>query len=140
MKTSMKIVAAALVLLGSAFFAAAQARTQDESMTVMNSNGESVGTIKNFLIDGNGNIAFVVVSHDRMAGGCQKDIAVPIGAFAYDREKDQVVLDISQQQLDSAPEFTASALNDPSFAGRMYEYFGQAPAWTHEDAQSDGLE
>ncbi len=128
-------IAAVLFLVGFASLAHAlapgtAAQNANESLMVKDSNGDYIGTVSNALQDQSGNILFVVLSLGETPGNVDKMIAVPLTAFSYDHESGSLVVSISKEQLTSAPEFNASALDDPQFAERVFRYFGEAPAWT----------
>ncbi len=131
MEKSLALVTAAVFLLFGNIVLAAGLSDQDETMVIKNSKGEYLGTVKDLLIDSSGRVIFVIVSHgEEREGISRKDIAVPAVAFSYDRDQDRVVLDIAKDQLDAAPEFTVSELDDPLFSERVFQFFGLAPFWS----------
>ncbi len=128
-------VAAVLVLVGFGSLAHAlvpgtAAQDTKESLIVKDFKGAYVGTVSNALQDQSGNILFVVLSLGETPGQVDKIVAVPLNDFSYDHENRSLVVNIRKEQLTAAPEFNASALDDPHFAERVYRYFGEAPAWT----------
>ena len=113
------------------------------ALAVKNSKGEYVGTVKNALVDSSGNIAFVILSLGEPIAERRKEIAVPPGAFSYDHENEDFVLDVSKEELAAAPEFAISDLNDPAFAEKVYRFFGLRAPWTEGgklDVNFDGIE
>ncbi len=104
------------------------ATDQVEGLAVKNWKGEYIGTVKHVLTDSsNGNIVFVLLSLGQEGS---KEIAVPVKSFSsYDFENGFLVLNVSKEILDAAPEFHASDLSDPEFVGRVYHFFGLAPFW-----------
>ncbi len=110
-------------------FGIANAATdQIEGLAVKNWKGENIGTVKHVLTDSsNGNIVFVLLSLGQEGS---KEIAVPVKSFSsYDFENGYLVLNVSKEILDAAPEFHISDLKDPEFVGRVYSFFGLAPSW-----------
>jgi hypothetical protein len=79
-----------------------------------------------------GEIVFVIVSLETGENKEIKEIAVPWALFSIDKGKGGLVLNISKKQLDSAPEYQASNLEDPEFVGRTYRFFALTPPWTEE--------
>jgi hypothetical protein len=79
-----------------------------------------------------GNIVFVIVSLETGQNKESKEIAVPWVLFSIDKENGALVLSISKKQLDSAPEYDASSMEDPEFVRRIYYFFASAPPWTKE--------
>ncbi len=135
MRKSLTLIIVAILIgyvsIAQAITDKAKKESREEALLVKNSKGESVGTIKDALTDSSGNIVFVILS---LTGGESraKEVAVPLTAFSYDSENETIVLDVSNEQLAAAPQFEESDLNDPGFPGRVYQFFGQAPAWTGE--------
>ncbi len=117
-------VVTAVMLTSFACILSAGAQTLDEqeALAVWNSNGETVGTITNALIDSSGNIGFVIVSIGK------KEIAVPAESFSKSSEG-KLLLDVGKEKLDAAPEFQDSDLTNPNFAGGVYQFFGLMPSW-----------
>jgi hypothetical protein len=101
---------------------------KQDTLVVINPEGEAIGTIEGALQDPLGKVAFVVVKLDEENG--RKDIVVPLTAFSAGGEKGAVVLDIDKDMLASAPEFDASKLEDPTYAGNLYKFYGETPPWS----------
>jgi len=101
---------------------------EDEALAVKSWKGEHIGFTHHALMDSStGNIVFLVLS----LGKGKKEIVVPISAFSsYNHKNRTLVLGVSRQTLIAAPEFHLSDLRDPTFAERVYRFFGEAPAWT----------
>ena len=105
---------------------------QERSLTVRNGKGEYIGTSHHVVMDPSaGDIVFVIVSLETG----HKEIAVPWVLFSVDKENRVLVLSISRKRLESAPEYHASDLEDPEFAGRIYHFFALAPSWKEETPQ-----
>jgi hypothetical protein len=107
---------------------------QEDALVVKNWKGKYIGSIKHVLVDSRTReTTFVILSLGKEG---KKEIAVPVRAFSYDHRDGILVLIASEQDLATAPEFHASDLSDPTFAERVYRFFGQAPSWT--DGRKDG--
>jgi hypothetical protein len=115
----------------------AETENEQEAIAVKNSTGEYVGTVTNLLVDSSGNIAFIILSlgKDREQG--KKEIAVPLGMFSYDHENRIIVLNVDKRELAAAPSFAMSDLTDPSFAEKVYRFFGLMPGWTEEQENDE---
>ncbi len=140
-KTLSILIAAVLVGLGSTAYAlvdSTETQNQQQALKAMNSEGEFVGTVTNALVDTSGNLAFIILSMDGMDGAVgndRKEIAVPLGAFTFDRENKVIILNMGSEKLSLAPEFNISDLNDPTFPHRVYRFFGLMPAWTEGEEE-----
>jgi len=107
--------------------------------SVLNLKGEYLGRISDFVIDSEGHVALVVVSHGGFLRIGEKSVAVPFGSFSYDREKNHFVLDLSRDRLDMAPAFSKRDLYHEKWAEDVYRYFGQAPYWTEGELVEKGI-
>ncbi len=94
-------------------------------VVVKDPEGEFVGTVRNALTDAWGHIVFIIVSVGAEGDQRKKEIAVPLNVFSLDHEKEGLTVNASKEQLDAAPEFHDSDLNDPSFAENAYKAFDQ---------------
>lgn len=112
---------------------AARSKHQEQSLIVKNWKGEYIGTSHHVVMDPSaGSIAFVIVSLETGQNKVIKEVAVPWVLFSVDKQNGTLVLNVSKKQLESAPEYHASNLEDPKFVGRIYQFFGLAPPWTEE--------
>jgi sporulation protein YlmC with PRC-barrel domain len=97
----------------------------DSSIEVKNLHGEKLGDIGDLVMDAQGRVPFVMLSH----GG--KRIIIPYSALSI--ERNYFVLDASEEKLASAPEMGEKEESiDQAKAAEIYRYFGQAPYWTDE--------
>jgi sporulation protein YlmC with PRC-barrel domain len=99
--------------------------------------GEELGRIHDFVIDSNGRVAFMILAYGGFMGMGEKRVAIPFGAFTYDRIGRHLVLDVSREKLESAPSFERSELLNPKWAEDTYKYFGLQPYWT-EGGHTEG--
>lgn len=92
---------------------------------VKNFQGEKLGEIGDFVMDSQGRIPFVMLSH----GG--KMIVIPYSALSIGGNS--FVLDASEEKLASAPAIGEKESSiDQAKAEEIYRYFGQNPYWTAE--------
>jgi hypothetical protein len=128
-------LATGMILISFGFIAhGAGGGSQDDALIVKNWKGKYIGSIKHVLVDPpNREITFVILSLGKEG---KKEIAVPLHAFSYDHKNGILVLNASEEDLATAPEFHVSDLNDPTFAEKVYRFFGQAPSWT--DGRKEG--
>ncbi len=128
-KLSVLVTLLILLSFGSIAYAAGD---PEEGLAVKNWKGEYLGSVKHVLTDSaDGNIVFVILS---LGQEKKKEIAVPVRSFSsYDFEDGSLVLNVSREILDAAPEFNVSDLQDPAFVERVYLFFGLAPLWKDGD-------
>jgi sporulation protein YlmC with PRC-barrel domain len=98
--------------------------------SVKNQQGETLGRMRDLVIDSQGHIHFAILSHGGFLGIGGKLVPVPITALNFGGEGKAVVLNSTKAKLDSAPAFKASNLPDKKWAEEIYRYFGQQPYWT----------
>jgi sporulation protein YlmC with PRC-barrel domain len=106
---------------------------------VLNFQGEYLGRVSDFVIDAQGHVTFVVISHGGFLRIGEKDAAVPYGPFSYDRQKRHFVLDMTREKLQRGPEFAKQVLYSEMWAEHVYRYFGQAPYWTEGELVEKGV-
>ena len=98
---------------------------------VVNPRGDS--DVKEVVIDPrSGKVAYAVVSFGGFLGMGEKLFAVPFTAFEYNVAKNQYMLDISKDRLQTAPGFDAD--NWPSMADEkwnrdVYKFYARSPYW-----------
>lgn len=102
------------------------------AIIVKNLQGEELGKIEDFLMNSQGMIPFVILSHKG------KLILVPYSALSVDQTKNFFVLDASDEKLASAPPFEEDSISQGR-AEEIYRYFGLRPYWTSDEADKPGL-
>ena len=86
-----------------------------EGTPVVGQNGESLGTIQSFMVDKyTGRVAYAIMAFGGTAGFGASLFPLPWPLLEYDVEKDGYALDITKDQMASAPRFEAS--NEPEFS------------------------
>ena len=128
------VLITALVFINFGLFAyapvdKAETENQPEVIVVKDSMGQYVGTVTNLLEDSSGNIAFIILSMSEQGEQGNKEVAIPLGILSLDNEDRMVILNLSKEELAAAPGFDLSDLGDPTFAERVYRFFGLMPAW-----------
>jgi sporulation protein YlmC with PRC-barrel domain len=100
---------------------------------LVNTRGEELGTVRDFVTDSEGRISFAIVSHGGFLGFGEKKVAVPYSALTYDKDNQHFTCDFSGDRFAGAPEIEdETKLSDRSFAEEIYRYFGLQPYWTEE--------
>jgi PRC-barrel domain len=80
---------------------------------VYNRADERVGEVKELLIDGDGRVLAAVVGVGGFLGLGERDVAISYQAFRMTRNADgkaRLVVDMTKQSLERAPEYKAAAL------------------------------
>jgi len=107
--------------------------------SVLDPKGEYLGRASDFVIDSQGHVTFVVVSHGGFLRIGETEVAIPFGSFTYDRPKSHFVLDLTRDKLNTAPAFTKRDLYSEKWAEEVYRFFGQAPYWTEGELVEKGV-
>jgi hypothetical protein len=94
---------------------------------IKNLQGEDLGEMNGFVREETGEVSLVIVYHD------EKSIAVPYSALSFNESEDHLVLDVTKDQLASAPEIGVDEnLTDRALAEETYRHFGERPVWSDE--------
>ncbi len=104
-------------------------------LRVQSSQGEDLGRISGLVIDPkDGRVAFGVLTYGGFWGFGAKYVAVPLTVMDLKTDKngkpDAFILDMSKEQLASAPTFEGNSLPDQKQIEESYRFFGQTPYWT----------
>lgn len=98
---------------------------------VVNSRDESLGDIKEFMLDmRSGHVAYAVLSFGGLLGMGDKLFAVPFLALKLDTVNKRFVLNLDKARLESAPGFDKDAwpnMADASWAKDVHAYYGTKP-------------
>ncbi len=107
---------------------------------VVNTLGEDLGDIKDFMIDlDSGCIAYAVLSFGGIMGLGDKLFAVPMQALTLDEDKKDFILDVTKERLENAPSFDKDnwpESSDQQFIGRVYDFYGYEPRWKSREYTS----
>ena len=100
---------------------------------VVNPEGDSLGDIKEVMVDPNtGRIAYAVVSFGGFLGLGEKLFAVPYTALDYDHQDNEYVLDVPKEELKNAPGFDPQhwpSMADERWNREVYNYYKRTPYW-----------
>lgn len=90
-----------------------------EGTDVKNNKGESLGEIKDLMINPKtGEINYAVLSFGGFLGMGDKYFAIPWTSFSTDRQDEEMVLNISKEKLENSPGFDKD--NWPKTANNAY--------------------
>ncbi|HVL75819.1 MAG TPA: PRC-barrel domain-containing protein [Noviherbaspirillum sp.] len=96
---------------------------------VTNPQGQDLGRIEDLIIDvANSQVRYAIVSHGGVLGIGNQMAAFPPVMFRPGREEGEVMLNVSQQQLEQAPRFDAREWpdwNEESYRGQVDRFFWQ---------------
>ncbi|MEX1005581.1 MAG: PRC-barrel domain-containing protein [Acidimicrobiia bacterium] len=101
--------------------------------SVVNSDGDKLGDLKDIMIDfDRGTVAYGVLSRGGVAGIGEKLFAVPWALFQVNGGEKDLILDLDEERLENSPGFDPD--NWPTFAdeawGReLHEHYGVDPYW-----------
>lgn len=104
-----------------------------EGTVVQNPKGDSLGEIKDLMIDlESGRVAYAVVEFGGLLGIGSKLFAVPLKAMKQDRVNKCFILDTTEEALDNASGFDKD--HWPDFADRkwqtsVHDHYKTAPYW-----------
>ena len=99
---------------------------------VKNPQGDVLGRITDLVVDSEGRVALVVLSHGGFLGINEKETAIPFNVLQYNPNAKHLVLGISKEKLAAAPAFKMSDLSAQSGLENIYRYFGEQPSWSEE--------
>ncbi|HXZ38279.1 MAG TPA: PRC-barrel domain-containing protein, partial [Thermodesulfobacteriota bacterium] len=66
---------------------------------VKNPQGEMLGRITDLVMDEQGRVALVILSHGGFLHINEKETAIPLNALRYDQPDNRIILDISREKL-----------------------------------------
>lgn len=103
--------------------------------SVVNPEGESLGSIKAIMIDlQSGRIAYAVLDFGGFLGIGNKLFAMPWKGFTFNTAREVIILDVPKERLKNAEGFDQDDwpdMSDTEFASRIYKYYGHEPYWQH---------
>ena len=104
-----------------------------EGTAVYNSEGEKLGTIRSLMLHKrSGEVAYALLSLGGFFGHAARVHPVPWEILTYDVDLDGYVVQLSREQLESAPAFTLDSADRPrerSEDDLVYAYYGVLPPW-----------
>jgi sporulation protein YlmC with PRC-barrel domain len=100
---------------------------------VVNASGESLGEIKDIMIDvPSGRVAYAVLSFGGFLGLGDKLFAIPWQALQLDADNKCFVLNVTKEELKNAPGFDEDqwpSMADPQWAQSVHDFYGYKPYW-----------
>ena len=108
---------------------------------IINQQGEFVGQIDELVVDpeNQSRVSYAVVSFGESVGTANKRTAVPLSALNLQPDGQNFVISLTDEQRRDFPMFEQDkwpTMDDPTWANRTYEYFGQRPYWIRDDGDA----
>jgi sporulation protein YlmC with PRC-barrel domain len=104
-----------------------------EGDKVVNANGDTLGEIKDIMLDvPGGRIAYAVLSFGGFLGMGDKLFAIPWHALTLDADNKWFVLDIPKERLEQAPGFDKDhwpSMADQTWAAEVHRFYNIDPYW-----------
>ncbi|MCI4042358.1 PRC-barrel domain-containing protein [Streptomyces sp. TRM75563] len=96
---------------------------------VVNRAGDELGKVGDLLIDEEeSKVRFLLVEHGGFLGIGEKKTFIPVDAVTEITD-DRVYVDQSREQMEGAPEYSPSLVEEPDYYGRVYDYYQLPPFW-----------
>ncbi|MFL5333548.1 MAG: PRC-barrel domain-containing protein [Geminicoccaceae bacterium] len=99
-----------------------------EGTAVYNGAGERLGTVHNFMVGKrSGKVAYAVMSFGGFLGIGESYHPLPWEVLTYDPAQGGYVVNLSREQLEGAPRYSASEAPDwtePGYGRRIRDYYG----------------
>jgi len=99
-----------------------------EGTAVYNAAGDRLGTVYNFMVGKrSGKVAYAVMSFGGFLGLGESYHPLPWEVLTYDTQKGGYVVNLSREQLEGAPRYSASEgpdWADVAYGRRINEYYG----------------
>jgi sporulation protein YlmC with PRC-barrel domain len=87
-------------------------------MDVKSTSGEKLGDVSDVILDRNGNVSYLVISHGGILGMGDRLTPIPLSAFQKG-SGDDLVVNIDKNRLDNAPHFSSNQW--PNFEDRTWD-------------------
>jgi len=97
-----------------------------EGTSVYDRNGNSLGSVYNFMVDKvSGKVAYAVMSFGGFLGIGERYHPLPWKTMTYEPRYGGYVVDLTKEQLERAPSYGASdsPWSDPNYGRNVYEYY-----------------
>lgn len=90
--------------------------TNISDLNLINPAGEDLGEVEDLLIDvSEGVVSYAVTDFGGFLGMAETSTAVPWPALTFDVEQESYVLDVTQEQLENAPQLDTTMFNETIF-------------------------
>lgn len=100
---------------------------------VINHEGETVGSLKDIMLDlETGHVAYAVVSSGGFLGMGDRLFAVPWNSLEVDGDKHALVFDVDMERLEKAPGFDKDDwpdMGDRTWGEKVHQFYGTRPYW-----------
>jgi sporulation protein YlmC with PRC-barrel domain len=104
--------------------------------TVISSDGDDVGSIKEIMLDvRQGRIAYAVMSSGGFLGIGDKLLAIPWSALTLDTDKKCFRLAATSEQIRNSPGFNKDAwplMAEKQWASTVHQHYGREPYWSSD--------
>ncbi len=104
-----------------------------EGDSVVNLQGEELGTIQDIMVDvPRGRVAYAVLATGGVLGLGSRLHAIPWSSLTLDANRKCFVLNVDKQRLEDAPGFDKDhwpSMADPRWATEVHQYYGASPYW-----------
>jgi len=111
--------------------------------TVVNRQGETLGDIKDMMLDPqSARVEYAVLDFGGFLGIGDKYFAVPLQAFEIDRTNERLILDVTKDRLETAPGFDKTdwpSTADPAFTESVYDFYGHRDAFLRSRVHTPAL-
>ena len=98
-----------------------------EGTSVYDRNGEKLGSVHNFMVDKrSGHVSYAVLSFGGFLGMGSSYHPLPWNQLTYDPAQGGYVVDLTREQLEGAPTYSASAdpgWDDPAYSRGIDDYY-----------------
>ena len=102
-----------------------------EGTAVFNADDEKIGTVDKVMIDKHsGRVSYAVMSFGGFLGIGESYHPLPWDTLTYDDSRDGYVVNLTREQLDSAPHFERNNepdWNDIAYGQHVHSYYGLPP-------------
>lgn len=98
-----------------------------EGTAVYGPDGESIGSIHNFMVDKwSGKVSYVVMSFGGFLGIGERYHPLPWDALTYDEELGGYLVNVTRDQLEAAPSYgrEENPWRDPEYGRAVYSHYG----------------
>ena len=104
-----------------------------EGDSVVNMQGEELGTIQDIMVDvPHGRVAYAVLSTGGVLGIGSKLHAIPWTSLTLDANRKCFILNVDKNRLENAPGFDKDhwpSMADQRWASEVHQYYGVSPYW-----------
>lgn len=97
--------------------------------SVMNNQGENLGTVNDLVIRPDGRVLYAVISRGGVMGIGERLIPVPFTFVSPSAEEGEVRVDVARERFENAPSFSRNEwpeMIDPQQQEQVYGYYGVA--------------